>query len=53
MLYIKKIAIFVVINCILHVPFEDPDEMQHNAAFYKGLQYLRRFKEPSKDRNPS
>ena len=26
---------------------EDPDEMQHNAAFHQGLHYLLRFKQPS------
>ena len=26
---------------------EDPDEMQHNAAFHQGLHCLLRFKEPS------
>ena len=25
---------------------EDPDEMQHKAAFHQGLDYLLRFKEP-------
>ena len=26
---------------------EDPDEMQHNAAFYQGLHCLPRVKQPS------
>ena len=26
---------------------EDPDEMQHNAAFHPGLHYLLRLKQPS------
>ena len=26
---------------------EDPDEMQHNAAFHQGLHCLLSFKEPS------
>ena len=26
---------------------EDPDEMQHNAAFHQGLHCLLRFKQPS------
>ena len=26
---------------------EDPDEMQHNAAFHQGLQCLLRLKQPS------
>ena len=26
---------------------EDPDGFQHNAAFYQGLHYLLRFKQPS------
>ena len=25
---------------------EDPDEMQHNAAFHQGLHCLRRLKQP-------
>ena len=25
---------------------EDPDEMQHNAAFHQGLHYLLRLKQP-------
>ena len=27
---------------------EDPDEMQHNAAFHQGLHYLLRLKQPSR-----
>ena len=27
---------------------EDPDEMQHNAAFHKGLRCLLRLKKPSR-----
>ena len=27
---------------------EDPDEMQHNAAFHQGLHCLRRLKQPSR-----
>ena len=26
---------------------EDPDEMQHNAAFHQGLHCLQRLKQPS------
>ena len=26
---------------------EDPDEIQHNAAFHQGLYYLLRLKQPS------
>ena len=26
---------------------EDPDEMQHNAAFHQGLRRLQRLKQPS------
>ena len=26
---------------------EDPQEIQHNAAFHQGLHYLLRFKQPS------
>ena len=26
---------------------EDPDEMQHNAAFHQGLHYLLKLKQPS------
>ena len=34
---------------------EDPDEMQHNAAFHQGLHCLVRLKQPSgvPDRNTS
>ena len=28
--------------------YEDTDEMQYNAAFYQGLHYLLRLKQPSR-----
>ena len=31
---------------------EDPDEMQHNAAFHQSLQYLLRLKQPSGNELP-
>ena len=30
---------------------EDPDEMQHNAAFHQGLHCLQRLKKPSGTKN--
>ena len=32
---------------------EDPDEMQHNAAFHLGLHCLLRLKQPSQTENIS
>ena len=32
---------------------EDPDEMQHNAAFHQGLHCLLRFKQASGTENPA